>query len=342
MVTIKDLARIAGVSPTTVSNILHGRVNKVSPETLKKVEKIIKETNYVPNMGGRLLAKHGSRIIGVIITYEIRTEKNAIQDPFYSEIIGALEESIREQGYFMMLYTSGGYEESIRIASAWNIEGLIVLGSPPKETRKFINDTSVPVVFIDAYIDEEDDQFVNVGLQDYEGAYNMTKYLIENGHEKIAFFADSENPVGVDKYRLNGYIQALKDANINFKADWFIPVDFRKDVRHAMLKEFAKGRLKNFTALFFASDFYAVDTMNLFFEMGISTPEDISIVGFDNNILSEQSRPKLTTVNQNVSKKAATAVKLLLDIIKRKDIDMKVIMLPTEIVVKRSVRNLNQ
>lgn len=82
--------------------------------------------------------------------------------------------------------------------------------------------------------------------------------------------------------------------------------------------------------------------MNLFFEMGISTPEDISIVGFDNNILSEQSRPKLTTVNQNVSKKAATAVKLLLDIIKGKDIDMKVIMLPTEIVVKRSVRNLNQ
>lgn len=76
--------------------------------------------------------------------------------------------------------------------------------------------------------------------------------------------------------------------------------------------------------------------------MGISTPEDISIVGFDNNILSEQSRPKLTTVNQNVSKKAATAVKLLLDIIKGKDIDMKVIMLPTEIVVKRSVRNLNQ
>lgn len=76
--------------------------------------------------------------------------------------------------------------------------------------------------------------------------------------------------------------------------------------------------------------------------MGISTPEDISIVGFDNNILSEQSRPKLTTVNQNVSKKVATAVKLLLDIIKGKDIDMKVIMLPTEIVVKRSVRNLNQ
>lgn len=76
--------------------------------------------------------------------------------------------------------------------------------------------------------------------------------------------------------------------------------------------------------------------------MGISTPEDISIVGFDNNILSEQSRPKLTTVNQNVSKKATTAVKLLLDIIKGKDIDMKVIMLPTEIVVKRSVRNLNQ
>ena len=128
MVTIKDMAEMAGVAPTTVSNVLHGRTKKMSKETLARVQKVIDECQYVTNMGARLLANYGSRIIGVIISYGRREEQNAIQDPFFSEVIGALEKEIRLNGYFMMLYTSGNVEESLKIASSWNIEGLVVLG----------------------------------------------------------------------------------------------------------------------------------------------------------------------------------------------------------------------
>ena len=151
MVTIKDVAKITGVSPTTVSNVLHGKTNKVSKETQHVVQNAIDELNYVSNMGGRLLARHGSKIIGVIMTYARRYENKASIYPFYSEIIGALEETIRENGFYMMLYTSGGIDESLRLSNAWDIEGLVVLGNTPKEAERFYKSTKVPVVFIDTY-----------------------------------------------------------------------------------------------------------------------------------------------------------------------------------------------
>ena len=97
MITIKDMADIAGVSPTTVANVLHGRTKKMSKETLSKVQEVIDHSNYVSNMGARVLANYGSRIIGVIMNYNRRTENNVFSDPFYGMIVGSLEKEIREK-----------------------------------------------------------------------------------------------------------------------------------------------------------------------------------------------------------------------------------------------------
>lgn len=342
VVTIKDMAEMAGVSPTTVANVLHGRTKKMSPETLEKVQQVIKDSKYVANMGARVLANSGSKIIGVIMTYSRRGEMNAAQDPFYGEIIGALENEIRQNGYFMMLYTSADVEESLKMAAAWNIEGLIVLGCLSEECTKFKENTKMPLVFIDSYFNDNEDDYVNVGLQDFVGAYKMTNYIIKEGHRKIGFLADEYNPVGVDRQRLEGYKKALKENNIEFRENCYIQLNYKKVVRHKNLQEFGKKRLKEFTALFFASDFYAVDAMNIFYDNNIRIPEDISIVGFDNNIFSEQCRPKLTTVKQNVSKKAMYAVKLLLKIINKEQLELKNIHLPTELVIRESVKKLNK
>ncbi|WP_368250695.1 LacI family DNA-binding transcriptional regulator [Enterococcus sp. 2201sp1_2201st1_B8_2201SCRN_220225] len=339
MVTIKDLARLAGVSPTTVSNVLHDRTEKVSPETLIKVQQVIKETKYVSNMGGRLLAKHGSRIISVILTEGHRDEINVTQSPFMSEIIGSLEESIRSNGYFMMLYTSADYEESIRLATAWNTEGLIVLGSTPKDAQRFIDESPIPMVFIDTYLDGENPTFYNVGLLDYEGSKMMTKYLFAKGCRKVAFLADWPEPVGVDLERLKGFQAAYREEGFSYDEEYFIPIDYRREVRHAMLREFAKGRMRNFDALFFSSDFYAVDSMNLLFELGFDVPRDISVVGFDNNILAEQSRPRLTTINQNTSSKGHLAVEMLVALLQQEKINQKNVMLPVSLVQGKSVKS---
>ena len=346
MITIKDMAEKAGVSPTTVSNVLHGRTEKMSPDTLKKVQQVIEESNYVSNMGARLLANYGSRLIGVIVTYDRTRDQSAIQDPFYSEIIGALEQEIRTNNYFMLLYTSANVDESLRMASAWNVEGLVVLGCPPQDCPKFKERTTTPIVFIDSYFQDAEHDYYNVGLDDFGGGYEMTTYLIRNGHRRIAFLADNENPIGVDYERLRGYKQALHDADIPFTEEDFVPLHFKKVIRHTQLTEFAQERIKDYTALFFASDFYASDAINTFFSVGLRVPEDIPVVGFDDNIFAWHCRPALTTVQQKVADKAFYAVKLLLQIIQGEGEveEERNIHLPIKLVVRQSaqVRDSNK
>ena len=338
MITIKDIAELAGVSPTTVSNVLHGRTEKMSPETLEKVKKVIKEQNYVSNMAGRLLANYGSRIIGVIMTYERRNDINAIQNPFYSEIVGALEKNIRKEGYYMMLYTSGSTEESIQMALSWNVEGLIILGCPPQDCRKLREQLNKPVVFVDTYFENDPDSYDNVGLSDYEGGYLMTEYLINMGHRRIAFLADEKHPVGVDCERLHGYRDALRDAGITPEERDYIPLPFRILERERFVRSLCAGRIREYSALFFASDFYAIDAVNILFSEGISVPEDISVVGFDDNIFAVECRPRLTTVRQNISDKAIYAVKKVMDLIAGVPTAERNIRLPVELVIRDSVK----
>ena len=337
MITIKGIAELAGVSPTTVSNVINGRDKKMSPETLEKVRAVLAETNYVSNMAGRLLANHGSRIIGLIMLNARRDEKNAIQDPFLSEIIGALEYEIRTAGYFMMLYTAASVEESLRMADAWKVEGLIVLGSNAKDSQKFMRTKKIPLVFIDSYPYDDGLPYVTVGLDDYHGGYIMAQYLAGLGHTRIAFLADAKVPEGVDYERLEGCKAALAEHRIPFHDSDFIHIDSHYKKRHETLCAFVTIRLSTYTALFFASDFYAVDSINLFEDKGIRIPQDISVCGFDDNIYAIQSRPKLTTVHQDVSQKAAHAVQQILRLIRTGDSSPFTVRLPVSLQVRDSV-----
>jgi LacI family transcriptional regulator len=340
MVTIKDLANMANVSPSTVANVLHGRKDRVSKETREKIEELIKQTNYTSNMAARILGNSYSRIIGVIISWARREEQNITQDPFFAEIIGALEQQIRENGYYMMLYTSAGVEESLRMAASWNIEGLIVLGCLTDDCVPFINGTDRPVVFIDAYFNGAGLRYGNVGFQDFRGAQIMTEYLIGQGHRRIAFLADGAPPMGADYERLQGYKCALNKHGVEYNDGNYIAISHRREERHALLRALLKGRLSVYTALFFSSDFYAVDTMNLLLDDGIDVPGQISVCGFDDNILAAQCRPKLTTVKQDVSKKARIATDLLMRLIREPNVELSEIQLEASITVRESVSHI--
>lgn len=340
MVTIKEIAERAGVAPTTVSNVLHGRTKKMSRETLERVQKVIEESHYVTNMGARLLAKYGSKIIGVIMTYGRREEKNAIQDPFFAEVLGALEKEIRLSGYFMMLYTSGSVEESLRIASSWNIEGLVVLGSQPEDCRKLQQLSGIPVVFIDSYLGAGEGGLENVGLQDYEGGFLMTRYLLENGHRRIGFLADAPQPVGVDAQRLAGHRAALETAGLKWQQADYIALDYREAARHDFLRHFCRNGLERYTALMFASDYYAMDAINVFSREGVRIPEEVSVTGFDDNVFARQSRPRLTTVHQNPSEKARMAIEMLQKRLRGENNKVRDVKLPVFLKVRESVRKI--
>lgn len=340
MVTIKRIAEIVGVSPTTVSNVIHGRKNKVSAENYTKVKIALEKNNYVSNMSGRTLARHGSRIIGVIVNYSRRSELNVVADPFYNQIIGYLEEQIRQNGYYMMLYTSGSVKESLKLASAWNIEGLVILGALPDDAEKFIREKDVPLAFIDTYVDQAlmKSGFINVGLQDFAGSYAITRYLIQIGHRKIAFCVDGHRLLGVDQQRFLGFKKAMADAGLAISERDFFGLDYRMPERHEQLKNLAHAQFANYTALEFTSDYLAVDALNVLQDNGIHVPDDLSITGFDHNIFSEQSRPRITTVEQSVRDKALYTIQYLIRGIKQGASESINHMLDTTVVVQESTR----
>jgi LacI family transcriptional regulator len=213
----------------------------------------------------------------------------------------------------MMLYTSVNVDETLRMSVSWNIEGMIVLGCLSDECQRYLNGAKTPIVFIDSYYNESDaENYVNVGLDDRLGGYMMTKHLISCGHKKIAFLANGNPPMGADLERLSGYKEALSERGIEFHAEDYIHISHKREKRHISLRLLLKERLRNYSALFFSSDFYAVDALNVLKDEGVNIPNEISVCGFDDNVYALQSRPMLTTVHQDVSQKAIHAIELLL------------------------------
>lgn len=338
MVTIKQIAAELNVSPTTVSNVIHSNTKEVSQQTIDRVREKIKELNYIPNMNARSLARSFSKIIGLIIRYPVMEGKNMLQDPFNSELIGVIETEVRKFGYFLMLYASDNARDIQNMAITWNVDGIISLGLNAEECKKIRDNTHIPVVFIDCYFLDDDESYVNVGLKDRECAKKITEYLIEKGHKKIAFLAD--NCVGVDYERWMGYRQALEEHHIQIENNSFFHIGFGTA---GIIESYANvyQRIHEFTALFFASDYYASFAVNYFYDKGIRVPENISVVGFDDNIFARNIRPQLTTMRQNPSEKGRIAVEQMLHLIKNENIPVRNIRLDAELVVRNSVRDIS-
>lgn len=336
--TIKEIAAILGISTTTVSNVIHGKKKEVSPQTIARVEAVLKEYNYVPNISARNLAQNESRIIGVVMRTREEKYENALKDPFTGELIGGIEKALRQSNYFMMLYISEDVEEILHHISLWNADGLLFLGIMGEDWRRIKENYKKPTVFIDSYFDPELKEVVNVGLQDFQGAYDMTSYLISCGHKRIAFLSD--NKWGVDLERLRGVKKAMEEAGLPFDEEECLLIHRpEKKDREKSFEEICQ-KSSDFTALFCASDFYAASMIKEFRKRGICVPQDISVVGFDNNDLSKYACPSITTVHQNPEKKGEIAVNCLIQMLHKKPLKEHRILLPTRLVCRESVRTL--
>lgn len=202
MITIKDMAEMLGISTTTVSNVIHGKTSEVSQKTVERVEKLLDKYEYVPNISARSLSQNSSKIIGVALKCRKDKYANLFSDPFFGELIGALEAEIRAQGYFMMIYTSNDISEIIRNVLTWNVDGLILVGMLHDDFIRIKSRYKNPTVLIDSYASREIMNYVNIGLEDEEGAYEITRYLLKMGHRRIAFLADNYGRRGL--YALSG------------------------------------------------------------------------------------------------------------------------------------------
>lgn len=339
MITIKEMANMLGISTTTVSNVIHGKTSEVSPATIEKVQKMLEEYDYVPNINARNLASNKSKIIGVAMVNRKRGYSNYLQDAFIGELVGSIERALRTSGYFMMMYFSENAEELIRTVYSWNVDGMIIFGVQKEDYQTIRKKFKKPQVFIDSYIDEIQVNSVNIGLDDRRGGYIMAKYLISKGHRKIAYLAD--NLKGSDYERYCGFASALTEAHIPVGKENFIEIRSEEYNLSESLDEICK-LTKDFTAFFCASDYYALMIMNTLKDHGVNVPEDISICGFDDNMYSQLSRPAITTIHQSASEKGELAVKYLMNQLEGKELDSNWIVLPVALVERDTVKDINE
>lgn len=338
MIRIKDIADRAGVSPTTVSNVIHGKTRRVSKATVEKINRILKEMEYVPSISARMLANNSSGLIGVALGFMKKGNASSFEDPFVSAMLGNLEYQIREHGYYMMLVARHEQDDIMQQALGWNFDGMIAMALKEKEIAELSERLGKPLVTIDQYLPPELG-VRSITMDDRGGAYQMSQYLIGKGHKKFLFLSDCD--LGVDHYRWLGVRQAMEEAGIEDFESRHIVIPWNPEQREKAYEEMLPF-FKKQTALFFSSDYYALEASNFLQNRGIKVPEEISIAGFDDVTYATLARPKLTTVHQMVDGKARRAVEVLMHLIQDEPVQKDIPPLPTTLVERESVRDLTK
>lgn len=182
MATIKEIAQRAGVSTTTVSNVIHGKTKKVSPANIQKIENLIREMGYVQKMGLRVLNKEKSQLIAVVINYHKDFKDSIIGDPFYGKIIGFIEKYVQELGYYLMLYSAKDTDKIFQMVMGWDVDGVIAISFSKSNCEKIYQLINKPIVSIDAYGE------LDAGQLRYMGAQRAAKDFAKK-KQKVQFTA---------------------------------------------------------------------------------------------------------------------------------------------------------
>ena len=338
MVTLKDIAAEAGVSITTVSNVVHNRTSRVSPERVAKIWEIIEREQYVPSMTARTLANAESSIIGVITHMTPQNMGSTMGDPFLSSFVEGIESRTRAEGYYLMIRSVEDARALDFLSRSWRLSGLILTGMFKDDFFTCTQKLGIPYVLIDSYIDQPD--VYNIGLEDEKGGYIATKHLLENGHRTIAFASPSIRPGGVVEKRLDGYCRALAEYDVDFDPRLVFTQEIT--VEEGRRLGVLLSEKKEITGIFASADILAAGIMAGLREQGVRVPRDKSIVGFDDNYLCQLTNPSLTTIHQDAEQKGVLATEMILAQLRGEPIEQRSVILPVSLVERESVRDIRE
>jgi len=337
MSTIKDIANIVGVSATTVSNVIHGKSNRVSAETIERINEAIHLLGYVPNMSARSLVSSSSKVIGMISHLTTNIKETIVEDPFHSVFIGSIEKTLRENGYYLMLRTVESTSDMLAFLRNWNVDGLFFTGVFEDEFYEALNNLNIPIVLIDSYVPPS--KMCNIGLEDFNGGYTATRYLIDHGHRNIAFASPTIKNRGVVSERFLGYKKALAEASIAFRSEIVFEQELDTETTIKLGHELAKRN--DITAVFATADILAAGIMAGVQQFGKKIPDDISVIGFDDINLCRLTSPTLTTIHQDAPYKGKLAVNFLINLLDKNTLKEREIILPIRLVERNSVKSIN-
>lgn len=304
-ITISDIAEELGLSTATVSNVIHGKTKKVSQETIQRVQELVEKRQYIPSMAGILLAQNDSGIIGVVVHQHDKYESNVLEDAFISSCINYLSVEIEKVGKFMMVKTATQMEEIIKFASMWNMEGLIMIGFCEEDYIRLRKSMRVPFVAYDVY-QKNPERLAIIKINNFSGGFQMGQHFKSLGHRHVLCIAD--NDIYTDRERYEGFREGFGGDGADFL---LIPM-IKEERMEFYMKNLEK--IREYTAIFAVSDYYAIDLMGFLMSQGIRIPQDISVAGFDDTPLCTQVFPALTTVRQDGALRARTAMNKLIEL----------------------------
>ncbi|WP_339063878.1 LacI family DNA-binding transcriptional regulator [Tepidibacillus marianensis] len=333
-ITIKDVAKLANVNPSTVSRVIANNP-RISEKTKRIVREAMEQLGYHPNLNARSLVNRNTQTIGIIMP---SSAEKAFQNPFFAEVLRGISSKANQQEYAIYMSTGVTEEEIYRgvvnMVQGRRVDGVILLYSRVNDSiMNFLQEENFPFVVI-GKPSNHPELITHVDNDNRNAACEVTDYLIQLGHQNIAFVGGSlELVVTID--RLEGYKQALQTADIAIREEYLFQEEFLKEGGQE-----AVGELFSLpeppTALVVTDDLMAFGVLSTLYERGFRVPEDISVVSFNNVMLAEFSRPSLTSVEINIYQLGLEAVQCLIDRIREPELPTKRVIVSHQLIVRDS------
>ncbi|CAM3884491.1 LacI family DNA-binding transcriptional regulator [Aeromicrobium ponti] len=330
--TIKDIAKIAGVSKSTVSRVLSNN-GKYSNQAKEKVLKVAKELNYQPNEIAKAMVTRKTGNIAFVIYHKI---KPVITYPFFTPIISSLIETATNNNYGVFVFTERDINDPFKTIHEKRVDGVILASRINAEIVEAFKSQNIPVMLLNPFVEIENTSYVE--SDEYSGSMDAMQYLFQKGHRRIGFVQGFWKERYIND-RYSAYKDALMQKGIEFDENLVIEVD-EVSMETGRNAADAFMRLSELpSAIFAASDLLAIGMMKQFKKSGFSIPKDIAIVGFDDIEMASIYEPALTTVRVNKELMGELAVRQLI-LMMNMDEDQsqckKQITLPTSLVVRDS------
>jgi len=338
-VTIKDIARLAGVSVSTVSLVLSKR-GYVGKQTRKKVEKVIAEQDYYPRRSAQQLASRFRGNFGFIVS-DIHLSRTEF---FYSRVLLGAELEARSKDYYILLTTVGDSfdtrKDLPRFLKSRDVDGIIIAGSVPVDLVKYLSETGIPLVLIDWKVPSIKTNLVMI--ENFDGAYQAVNHLIAIGRERISFIGGSYYHDSI-KERFRGFQQALMDSGmeaVSNNSDLHFLTDKETSTKVGYIgisKLLDSGITPD--SIICANDTTAIGCLQALQGRKIAVPDKIAVVGFDDIGYAVHTQPPLTTLHVPKVEMGMQAVRILFDRLENPGARIQTLMVHTDLVVRESSLN---
>lgn len=326
--TLKEVAKLAGVSTATVSNALN-ETKYVSEEVKDKINRAIEELNYQPNIVAKSLRVQESRIIGVLIS--------DVANPFFSIVVKGLEEELSKSNYSILLCNTDSSVEKERkyleVMIGKRVDGLVVSSAGNTgDYFRSLDKTGVPIVFLNRC-----PEFMNsdvIMTNNIQGAYSATEHLIRHGYGKIAIITGPSS-ISTGKDRLIGYKRALEDYGVALSDPLVKEGLFTIQSGYDKMKELMEQDMKP-DAVFISNNSMTLGAYKYLKEAGIRIPDQIAVLGYDDPDWADIVEPPITTVRQPAYQLGVHAANLMLARINEKQVKREIMYMDTTLIIRRS------